>query len=188
MKRQRRSVDAKIKSDGAGDHHQDQKTLGRQCRDVRPHENAHEQPAGSPGHRKPEAFQNVSRFPHAEAHRGNPRDYRRAMLGRFPLARHRREPAKAQRERTGICFGRQLTRGVQARGFCHEVRIDSIRPCRWASGLVGPDVCRPDNIARRAAFFASKWGAGSRARGRPVSRPGGLFFPRPMNLGGPTET
>jgi len=40
---------------------------------------------------------------------------------------------------------------VQARGFCHEVRIDSIRPCRWASGLVGPDVCRPDSVARRAA-------------------------------------
>src|SRR5258705_9665573 len=26
-----------------------------------------------------------------------------------------------------------------------------IRPCRWASGLVGPDVCRSDNLARRAA-------------------------------------
>jgi hypothetical protein len=28
----------------------------------------------------------------------------------------------------------------------------SIRPCRWASGLVGLDVCRPGNFARRAAF------------------------------------
>jgi hypothetical protein len=35
--------------------------------------------------------------------------------------------------------------------FCHEVRLRLIRPCRWASGLVGPDVYRPDNVARRAA-------------------------------------
>ena len=32
----------------------------------------------------------------------------------------------------------------------------------------------------------SRSGAGSRASGRPVSRPGGLFFPRPV--AGPTET
>jgi hypothetical protein len=37
------------------------------------------------------------------------------------------------------------------RVFCHEVRIDSIRPCRWASGLVRPDVYRLDNVARPAA-------------------------------------
>jgi hypothetical protein len=39
--------------------------------------------------------------------------------------------------------------------FCHEVRIDSIRPCRGrlqARGLVGePDVSRPEIVARRAA-------------------------------------
>jgi hypothetical protein len=40
------------------------------------------------------------------------------------------------------------------RGFCHEVHIDSIRPCRRlaARGLVGePDVCRPEIVVRRAA-------------------------------------
>jgi hypothetical protein len=43
---------------------------------------------------------------------------------------------------------------VGRRGFCHEVQIDSIRPCRRlaARGLVGePDVCRPEIVVRRAA-------------------------------------
>jgi hypothetical protein len=37
--------------------------------------------------------------------------------------------------------------------FCHEARLDfdSAMPKVRANGLVGPDVCRPDNVARRAA-------------------------------------
>jgi hypothetical protein len=41
------------------------------------------------------------------------------------------------------------------RVFCHESRIDAIRPCRrLGSGLVGePDVCRPEIVVRRARFL-----------------------------------
>ncbi len=86
MKWQLRGVDAKVKSDGAGKHHQDQKALGRQRVDARAYENADKQAARSPGHCKPKAFQNVSRFSHAESHRGNPADYQGVMVGRFPVA------------------------------------------------------------------------------------------------------
>jgi hypothetical protein len=75
---------------------------------------------------------------------------------------HRRDSSHGLRQRYGArklraaftSAGSSRARSrlrLQARGFCHEVRIDSIRPCRWASGLVGPDVYRPDNVARRAA-------------------------------------
>jgi hypothetical protein len=75
---------------------------------------------------------------------------------------HRRDSSHGLRQRYGArklraaftSAGSSRARSrlrLQARGFCHEVRVDSIRPCRWASGLVGPDVYRPDNIARRAA-------------------------------------
>jgi len=69
---------------------------------------------------------------------------------------------------------------VQARGFCHEVRIDSIRPCRWANGLVGPDVYRPDNVARRAAskvFATEPEQVGSR---QSRERPSGVAPGRPF--------
>src|SRR5258705_3393729 len=69
---------------------------------------------------------------------------------------------------------------VQARGFCHEVRIDSIRPCRWASGLVGPDVYRSDNVARRAAskvFATELEQVGSR---QSRERPSGVAPERPF--------
>jgi len=40
---------------------------------------------------------------------------------------------------------------VQA-GFCHEVRLCMIRPCRRVALVAwpGPGVCRHDNVARRA--------------------------------------
>jgi hypothetical protein len=49
------------------------------------------------------------------------------------------------------------------RVFCHEVRVDSIRPYRRlaARGLVGePGVCRPAVVARRAASRVTRRGEG----------------------------
>jgi hypothetical protein len=54
--------------------------------------------------------------------------------------------------------------------FCHEVRLDSIRPCRrlTARGLVGePDVCRPEIVVRRAA----SWMPIGRPQGRDAREP-----------------
>ncbi len=74
------------------------------------------------------------------------------------------------------CFGgyRKWFRGVQGEGrppvrrvFCHEVRVDSIRPRRRlaARGLVGePDVSRPEIVARRAASRATRESCRLRAR------------------------
>src|SRR5258706_9774981 len=51
-----------------------------------------------------------------------------------------------------LALGAAFCRRVQA-GFCHEVflRNDSGMPTGCAGGLAGPDVCRPVNVARRAA-------------------------------------
>jgi hypothetical protein len=62
--------------------------------------------------------------------------------------------AGADRSESVICSG-----PPDWRVFCHEVRIDSIRPCRRlaARGLVGePDVCRPDLAADEALNTARK--------------------------------
>src|ERR1700687_2718844 len=83
MKTQSRGVDAKIISDGAANHHQEEKTLRSQCRKARPHENADKQAARGPGHRKPKAFQNVGEFPHAGSHRGNPARITRSYVRTF---------------------------------------------------------------------------------------------------------
>jgi hypothetical protein len=58
--------------------------------------------------------------------------------------------------RHGHCWHseRGKVRASHWRIFCHEVRIDSIRPCRRlaARGLVGePGACRPETVVRRAA-------------------------------------
>jgi hypothetical protein len=72
VKRQRRGIDAKVKSDGAADHHDEQEGLGSQELKIRSHKHGNKQTAGSPGHRKPEALQKVGKSPHAGSHRGNP--------------------------------------------------------------------------------------------------------------------
>jgi hypothetical protein len=89
---------------------------------------------------------------------------------RRPRARHSLPQGSRARSRLHI----------QAYGFCHEVRIDSIRPCRWASGLVGPGVYRPDNVARRAAskvFATEPEQVGSR---QSRERPSGVAPGRPF--------
>jgi hypothetical protein len=55
-----------------------------------------------------------------------------------------------------VAWGIRTRSGERAgwRVFCHEVRVDLIRPCRRlaARGLDGePDVCRPAIVVRRAA-------------------------------------
>jgi hypothetical protein len=51
-----------------------------------------------------------------------------------------------------LALGAAFCRRIQA-GFCHEVFLhsDSAMPTGCAGGLAGPDVCRPVNVARRAA-------------------------------------
>ena len=72
MKRQWRRVDPEIEPDGAGNHHDDQKALGRERGDAGADMGGDKQSGGSTRHRKPGAFQHMGIFSYAESHRRIP--------------------------------------------------------------------------------------------------------------------
>jgi len=76
MKRQSGSINSQVKPDCAGNHHDDDKALRSEHADARPHVGANEQSARCPGHREPDAFQDMGRFSYTESHRRNPQRVR----------------------------------------------------------------------------------------------------------------